>query len=104
MKKTVKTGAWLTNNYTTIEQLSKMSQEELVACLHPYDLDGHIEGWTLVGIAEVSITLDAPDNMIANKIKVDGKIYYAATDVMAVTDALGDLAKSNIEAIKTLVN
>lgn len=48
--------------------------------------------------------LNLVDKMIANKIKVDGKIYYAATDVMAVTDALGDLAKSNIEAIKTLVN
>lgn len=48
--------------------------------------------------------LNLVDKMIANKIKVDGKIYYAATDVMAVTDALGELAKSNIEAIKTLVN
>ncbi len=68
MKKTVKTGAWLTNNYTTIEQLMAMSQEELVGRLHAYDLDGHIEGWTLVGTAEVSITLDAPDKMIANKV------------------------------------
>ena len=68
MKKTVKTGAWLTNDYTTIDELVKMSQEELVSRLHAYDFDGHIEGWTLVGTAEVSITLDDPDKMIANKV------------------------------------
>jgi hypothetical protein len=68
MKKTVKTGAWLTNDYTTIDELVKMSQEELVHKLNCYDLDGNIPGWTLVGTAEVSITLDAPDKMIANKV------------------------------------
>ena len=44
------------------------------------------------------------DKMIANKTRINGKMYYEAADVMAVTDALGELAKSNIEAIKTLVN
>lgn len=48
--------------------------------------------------------LNLVDKMIANKIYVDGKIYYAATDVMAITDGLNELAKSNIEAIKALVN
>ncbi len=68
MKKTVKTGAWLTNQWRTIDEIMKMSQEELVSNLTCWDLDGHIEGWTLVGTAEVSITLDAPDKMIANKV------------------------------------
>ena len=68
MKKTVKTGAWLTNNYTSVDSLIKMSQEELVYHLTAWDIDGHIEGWTLVGTAEVSITLDAPDKMISNKV------------------------------------
>jgi hypothetical protein len=68
MKKTVKTGAWLTTNYTTIDELVKMSQEELVQNLNCYDLDGKIPGWTLVGTAEVSITLDDPDKMISNKV------------------------------------
>lgn len=45
--------------------------------------------------------LNLVDKMIANKIIVDGKIYYAAQDVMAITDAL---IKDNVEAIKRLVN
>ena len=68
MKNTVKTGVWLTNQWTTIDDIMKMSQEELVHNLTCWDLDGHIEGWTLVGTAEVSITLDAPDKMISNKV------------------------------------
>ena len=68
MNKPVKTGAWLTDNYTTVEQLLQMSQEELVAKLNAYDAEGQITGWTLVGTAEVSITLTAPDKIIANKV------------------------------------
>lgn len=48
--------------------------------------------------------LNLVDKMIANKIIVDGKIYYAAQDVMAITDALHETALNNVEAIKRLVN
>lgn len=65
---TVKTGAWLTNDYTSVEDLLKMSQEELVRTLHPYKAEGQITGWTLVGTAEVSIELTDPDKIIANKV------------------------------------
>jgi hypothetical protein len=68
MKTYVKTGAWLTNNYTTIEELMEMSQEHLVGLLHPYDATGSIEGWTLVGEAHVFIKLDTHDKMISNKV------------------------------------
>ena len=64
----VKTGAWLTNNWTSVDELVKMPQEELVSKLTCWDIDGHIEGWTLVGTAEVCITLDDPNKMIANKV------------------------------------
>lgn len=47
--------------------------------------------------------LNRVDKMIANKIVVDGKLYYASSDVIAVTDALSEIAKENIEAIRTLV-
>jgi|LakMenEpi03Aug12_release.lakeMendotaPanAssembly.Ray.scaffolds.fasta_scaffold273670_3 hypothetical protein len=68
MKTYVKTGAWLTNNYTTIDELMKMSQDQLVEKLHPYDMEGSIEGWTLVGEAHVFIKLNTSDEMIANKV------------------------------------
>ena len=68
MKTYIKTGAWLTNNWTSVDELMKMPQEQLVDKLTCWDANGHIEGWTLVGTAEVSITLDVPEKMIANKV------------------------------------
>lgn len=47
--------------------------------------------------------LDHVDKMSAGKIVVEGRLYYAASDVIAVTDALCELAKENIEAIRDLV-
>jgi hypothetical protein len=68
MKTHVKTGAWLTNNWTTVDELFGMTQEQLVSKLTCWDIDSHIEGWTLVGTAEVAITLDSKDKMIGNKV------------------------------------
>lgn len=48
--------------------------------------------------------LDRVDKMIAGKIIVDGKLYYASSDVIAVTDALSELARENMEAFRRLVN
>lgn len=68
MKTYVKTGVWLTNQWTTVEELLGMTQEQLVSKLTCWDIDCHIEGWTLVGTAEVAITLDSKDKMIGNKV------------------------------------
>lgn len=48
--------------------------------------------------------LDRVDKMIAGKIIVDGKLYYASSDVIAVTDALSELARENMEAFRRLLN
>ncbi len=64
----IKIGAWLTNDHITVQELTDMSQAELASKLALYRADGNITGWTLVGEAEVFITLDGKDKLILNKV------------------------------------
>ena len=66
---TAKVNAYVTNVYTTIEELYKGEPADVVGALKFY-LNEHAtpDSWVLAGTAEITLTLNDPDDLITHKV------------------------------------
>lgn len=61
--------AWITNQWTTLDSLSKCSAERVVSDIAFYKPNGSApDGWVKVGMAEVTVTFDAREQVVSNQV------------------------------------
>lgn len=68
---TAKVNAYVTNQFTTIDELYKGEPTDVVGALKFYykeDKRNVPDCWVLAGSAEVTLTLNDPDDLIAHKV------------------------------------
>lgn len=66
---TAKVNAYVTSEYTTIEQLYQGKPEQVIGALKFfYDPSATPNSWVLAGTAEITLTLNDPDDLITHKV------------------------------------
>lgn len=66
---TAKVNAYVTNDYTTIEELYQGEPANVVGALKFYlNESATPDSWVLAGTAEITLTLNDADNMITHKV------------------------------------